>query len=1060
MMNKILLLIFSLSVSILTSYTQQNDGGTPMSFHKQYDQHNTGPLLQMPSFNVDELRAQDAANADRKDIPFRFAYNHFVNLTPTNSGAWYELQNGKIWMLRIQSQGANSLNFGFEQVNFPAGAKMFIYNKNKSAVLGAFTSNQFYAGNMLSTDLLGGDEVTIEYFIPNGVEIGNHFKIYRVSHGYRELPDIAKAFGGSGSCNNNVNCPVGANYQDIKRSVVCLVSGGSEFCTGALVNNTANDGKPYILTANHCVSGSVTAWVSRFNWEAPACANPVSNPASVSVSGASLVANRAGSDFALLLIGNGTASAIPSNYNVFYAGWDRNNVAAPSAVAIHHPSGDIKKISFTQTPNSSATWSGADCWKTGTWTDGVTEPGSSGSPLFNPDKRIVGQLYGGPSSCQWENNATNGFDYYGKFSTSWDAGTTPATRLKEWLDPGNTGVTTLDGYDPNVPAVALDAGINSIISPNGTYCDGNNISASAILKSSGSTPLVTCRIYYKLDNNAAAYIDWNGTLTNGQTQTVNLPAINTGAGNHTFKVWTSNPNNSTDQFAGNDTANASFTVINATGAALPIVQGFEGSFPPANWTIVNNENAAWVQTNYGGFGTSSKSMGVDNFDLNNSTAGNIDDAISGFFDLSQASTATLKFDVAHARYSASYIDSLIVLASSNCGGTWTRIYNKGGTTLATAPDATTEFIPTASQWRTETVDLTSLAGNSSVQIMFRSKSGWGNWIYVDNINITAPDFSQPPTASFSTSASTICSGNSISITNTSQNAASYEWSFPGGNPSTSTNPNPTVTYAAAGTYTITLTATNQSGSTVATQNITVNATPSTPVLGSNSPICAENALNLNSNTIAGATYLWAGPSGFSSNLEDPGIANASTANSGTYTCYAIANGCTSTIANINVTVYPLPNPDITQTGNVLSTTTFVSYQWYLNGAPISGATNQNYTFTQNGSYTVEVTDQNGCKNMSKATLIENFSLENQDINNLVSLFPNPSGEELNYQISLSGNQAVEIIIYDLVGKLLIKNQLAAETTFGKINLNGLSAGVYVVKIQKGSQQVSKRIVKK
>lgn len=1059
-MRKILLSSLFLFSTATYSFSQQNDGGTPLSFHKTYDQHNSGPMVEMPSFDVEEMRAQDALNADRKDIPYRFAYNHFVDFTPSNSGAWYNVAGGKIWMLRIKSSGANSLNFGLEQVNFPIGAKLFIYNKTKTNVLGAFTSNQYYAGNMLSTDLLSGDEVTIEYFIPNIATQGDDFKIYRVSHGYRELPDIAKAFGGSGSCMNNVNCPVGANYQDIKRSVVCLVSGGSEFCTGALVNNTANDGKPYVLTANHCVSGSVTNWVFRFNWEAPACANPGTNPTSVSVSGASLVANRAGSDFALLLIGNGTSSAIPANYNVFFSGWDRNNVAAPSAVAIHHPSGDIKKISFTQTPNSSATWNGADCWKTGTWTDGVTEPGSSGSPLYNPDKRIVGQLYGGPSACQWENNSANGFDYYGKFSTSWDVGTTPATRLKEWLDPGNTGATTLDGYDPNVPAVALDAGINSIITPSGTYCNGNNIASSVILKSSGSTPLVACTINYKLDNQAPASINWNGSLTNGQTQTITLPAINTTAGNHSYKVWTSFPNGGTDMFAGNDTANVSFTVLNATGAALPIVQGFEGSFPPTNWTIVNNENTAWVQSNVGGFGTSTKSMGIDNFDLNNSTAGNIDDAMSGFFDLSQANTATLKFDVAHARYSANYVDSLIVLATTNCGGTWTRIYNKGGTTLATAPDATTEFTPTASQWRTETVDLTSLAGNPSVQIMFRCKSGWGNWIYVDNINITAPDFSQPPTASFSTSATTICSGNSISITNTSQNAASYQWNFPGGNPSTSTDPSPTVTYAAAGTYTITLTAINQSGNNVATQNITVNATPATPVISSNSPICAESALNLNSNTIAGANYVWAGPGGFSSNLEDPTVASATTSNSGTYTCYAVANGCSSIVANLNVTVNPLPNPDITQTGNVLSTTTFVNYQWYLNGAPISGATNQNYMYTQNGSYTVEVTDQNGCKNISKATLVENFSLDNQDISNLVSLFPNPTGGELNYQISLPGNQTTEIMVYDLVGKLLIKNQVAADTHFGKLNLNGLSAGVYVVKIQKGTQLVSKRIVKR
>ena len=153
-------------------------------------------------------------------------------------------------------------------------------------------------------------------------------------------------------------------------------------------------------------------------------------------------AKNAGSDFCLLELN----SVPPASYNVQYSGWDASDAnTVSSVVGIHHPSGDLKKISFENDPVTQGNWGGAQTWDVAQWDDGITEPGSSGSPLFDQNHRIIGQLYGGNSACS--GNVENGQgDSYGRFGVSWDAGATAATRLKEWLDPGNTGILVVDGY--------------------------------------------------------------------------------------------------------------------------------------------------------------------------------------------------------------------------------------------------------------------------------------------------------------------------------------------------------------------------------------------------------------------------------------------------------------------------------------------------------------------------------------------------------------------------------------------------------------------------------------
>ncbi|MCX6294504.1 MAG: T9SS type A sorting domain-containing protein [Bacteroidetes bacterium] len=468
--NLLSVLMFSAVLFCNTANAQLSQGGMPYSFSSGNDAKQAIDFVNMPTFDLVALQTEDAIN-DLSKGPFRFGYNHMVNMGLSNSGTWTSLSNGdRLWQMGLKSIGAQTLNLAFDDFFMPEGAKLFIYNASKSFVIGAFTSINNQEDKQFATDLIPGDAVILEYYEPANVANKGKINLFRVTHGYRGVEEYVrsfagteaeKSFGGSGTCEVNVNCALGTNWQNEKRSVVCLVSGGSEFCTGALVNDVPQDGKPYILTANHCGASGFGTWVFRFNWEAPGCSDPVSSPSTAqSLTGGVHRSFSANSDFSLVEITGGlVGGTVPVAYNPYFAGWSNIDVPADSAWGIHHPSGDIKKISQAANACISSTWSGTPAnshWQVGLWTTACTEPGSSGSPLFDQNHRIVGQLHGGPSACGLASSSMN--DVYGKFSLSWLGGGTAATQLKAWLDPANTGATVLDGYDPS----ALPTSINKV----------------------------------------------------------------------------------------------------------------------------------------------------------------------------------------------------------------------------------------------------------------------------------------------------------------------------------------------------------------------------------------------------------------------------------------------------------------------------------------------------------------------------------------------------------------------------------------------------------------------
>ena len=418
------------SLLVLTiCLAQVSTPSTPKSFY--IDENLPLSTIALPSFDVDQFFIEDDNEMRSGDTkPYRFANPISVNFNMNNSGIWTELEDGSmVWRLKIESLGAFSLNIIYDIFDVPDGAEFFVYSDDKEMVLGAFTSFNHKPHGGFSTAPVKGDKIILEYNQPSNASFDGNISISTIAHDYRNVFfNEERGYGDSGSCNNNVACSIGDAWQDEIRSVaMILTSGGSRLCTGSLINNATQDLSPYFLTANHCLGGN-NSWIFMFNYESPQCTNQ-NGPTNMTVSGSSLLASSSTSDVALLLL-NETP---PQDYNVHYAGWDVSGSTPSTPVGIHHPSGDIKKISFDYDNASNS----GNYWDVDSWDDGTTEPGSSGSPLFDGEThRIIGQLYGGVASC------TNfGYDTYGKTSVSWNLG------LRDYLDPNNTGLSYIDGID-------------------------------------------------------------------------------------------------------------------------------------------------------------------------------------------------------------------------------------------------------------------------------------------------------------------------------------------------------------------------------------------------------------------------------------------------------------------------------------------------------------------------------------------------------------------------------------------------------------------------------------
>ena len=475
MNNKITTSLFVLFLIVFSSFSQKNTTTTVSNEHQ-----NSTPTIELLAPNMDAINAEDKLR-DKQGKLYRIGVALFTNLSPENSGVWTTDQHGtKTWSLTIKSAGAEALSFIFDHFDLNGKSTFKVLNKKGELVHAIVTNEDELEDLQQHLALCFGDELTLMLSEPKGT-MASSIHLDRVIYNYRSTgnPSAAKV-NESDACEVNVNCsPVGDNWQDEKRGVARIYvvePAGAGWCSGSLVNNTAQDCKPFMLSAFHCGENSTTAnfnvWKFYFKYEVTGCINPTSGgtlgsnviTGSVKKADANDGGGNSGSDFLLVQMGTANNEATTINklkttgFNAYWNGWDANNTATTGGVGIHHPAGDIKKISTFNGTTISSTYGGqvsGTHWRL-TWSSnsngfGVTEGGSSGSPIFNNSTgRIIGTLTGGSSYC----NAQTSPDLYGKMSFHWTSnGTEAIYQLKPFLDPTNSGLMVLNGSgNPCSPA--------------------------------------------------------------------------------------------------------------------------------------------------------------------------------------------------------------------------------------------------------------------------------------------------------------------------------------------------------------------------------------------------------------------------------------------------------------------------------------------------------------------------------------------------------------------------------------------------------------------------------
>jgi hypothetical protein len=487
-MKRILLFSFLFAI-IGATYAQDFDDELPVSWILNLQNRIT--LIELPPLDLADIHAEDEINDLDKSQPWRYGISRPLALDLNEDGVWTDLPNnrGRIWQVGIRSTNAINVSVNFDDFYLPPGARLFLYNNDRTESSKAYTANNNRPTKQLGSWYVNDDVIWIEYYEPATVSENAELAIGSIIHGYRmgrvnEWAHLNRGLNDSGDCNYDVNCPIGEDFDDkkdiVKKAVTILNLGNGYLCSAALINNTASDKTPYLLTANHCLENSDPAlWSIRFNWisPSPVCAEEGESAdlqTNFTMSGAQLRANNALSDFALVQLYN----EIPQSWDIAFAGWDNSDDLPIFEVGIHHPNGDIMKICRDDSGAVRENAAGTEVWLIGGgaagtgngWELGTTESGSSGSPLFNESGRIIGQLYAGQSFCDGTSN--NGeYDIYGRLGVSWNAGSTSTSRLKDWLDPLNTGQTTVETLQNilNVPDIQINGSLDIYPNPAATY---------------------------------------------------------------------------------------------------------------------------------------------------------------------------------------------------------------------------------------------------------------------------------------------------------------------------------------------------------------------------------------------------------------------------------------------------------------------------------------------------------------------------------------------------------------------------------------------------------------
>lgn len=475
----------------------------------------TFTLPPIPPDSIQKLQA-DANN---------FAYPFYTSLNVKQEALTWIADDTVHYALTIVSSGAYSLNVIFDNFFLPQGSLLTFSNANKQQQE-TVSRSPFSTPTIFASPLIADDTLIVHIQEPIENITQSHYVIGQISHGFKNI-GIGGSRLRSADCHININCPEAAEWGMQKNSVCRLIIGGTRFCTGTLVNNTANDATPYVLTANHCLrtKRDALSTIFYFNYEYPDCEGTGTPPTNFTISGSELIATGKGNrlDFTLVRM----SQTPPASFNVYYSGWDIGSTQPAGESCIHHPSrpsNGTKRLALSDVELQTKTFDEANTdgskfipqshWFISEWSHGTTESGSSGSALLNASKQIIGILTGGFSSCANPKN-----DYFAKFSFAWDYNSEPQYRLKPWLDPINSGKTSCNGF---FPGFAIDS--IAMFSPQTTML---TVSSSDVQNWSGTNEMnMTC---------FANTVDRNNQFIIGIT--AGIHTVGDERGSTSFFVW-------------------------------------------------------------------------------------------------------------------------------------------------------------------------------------------------------------------------------------------------------------------------------------------------------------------------------------------------------------------------------------------------------------------------------------------------------------------------------------------------------------------------------------------
>lgn len=455
----ILFLLFATS-----GFAQISHGGQPLPLNVGTKSRSVSPaqipFQEMAAINnMELLRSAEVASSKFKSL--EFAHKFHVFFRPDNSGITFDVGNMNVWRVGIRSKNALSLNILFSKFRLPEGAKVFVYNADQSEILGSYTHENNTDLNLLPIQPIAGDEIIVEYQEPIDAAFKGEIEIGEVNHDFRGLFRATEPRDPTQSCHPNIVC----YPEDIQAGsgVVALIINGTTYCTGSLVNNSSNNGTPYLLTATHCinrdydaaflanrrydlVAGTIVAF---FGYQSPVCDKEIRGPIQMTMASADSVLISERYDISLLKF----KQVPPKEYQPQYLGWNVSSSPQAPFHGIHHPNGGVKKVAidndalaigsfndpkYNMEPNAH--------WAVRAWEVGATEGGSSGSPLLDKDKRVLGALTGGESQC----SSPRGPDVYSSLNKAWNVTGSLGNpnSLKSYLDPGSSQFQQIDGFNP------------------------------------------------------------------------------------------------------------------------------------------------------------------------------------------------------------------------------------------------------------------------------------------------------------------------------------------------------------------------------------------------------------------------------------------------------------------------------------------------------------------------------------------------------------------------------------------------------------------------------------